>query len=139
MRRKTIPLPVPKLHVTSPLWGGLGGLLLLCSCRSPQVVVEHRVERDTVYKSIVCFDSTYVSHDVWADRSKDTILIREHDIEYRYRLLHDTIREVRIDSIPYTVTITKREEVPRPLNVFDYLAYCSLIILCVICLRKFKG
>ena len=139
MRRKTIPLPVPKQHGTSPLWGGLGGFLLLCSCRSPQVVVEHRVERDTVYKSIVCFDSTYVSHDVWADRSKDTILIREHDTEYRYRLLHDTIREVRIDSIPYPVTITKREEVPRPLNVFDYLAYGSLFIVLIYLYKKLKG
>ena len=111
-------------------------LLCLCSCRSPQVVVEHRVERDTVYKSIVCFDSTYVSHDVWADRSKDTILIREHDIEYRYQLLHDTIREVRIDSIPYPVTITKREEIPRPRSWLDYLAYGSLAIVLIYLYRK---
>lgn len=70
---------------------------------------------DTVYLNAFRFDSTYVSHDLLTDRSKDTILIRETNTEIRFQILRDTIERVKLevvrDSIPYEVRITETKEV----------------------------
>ena len=93
--------------------------LVCCSCGSTKVVPietirDHQVH-DTIFINNVQYDSIYVSQDRFIDRSKDTILIRQHDVEYRYKLLRDTIQhiklEVRHDSIPYEVRITEVKEV----------------------------
>ena len=144
MRRKTIPQPVPKLHVTSPLLGGLGGLLLLFSivftaCSSPRQVVTEKIVRDTVFHTKVLMDSVYVSHWQLTDRTTDTLLIQQHDTLIKRQRVHDTIYIARIDSVPYPVTIMKREEVPRTLGFIDYLAYGSLFIVLIYCFKKCKG
>jgi hypothetical protein len=71
----------------------------------------HQVERDTLYHQHIQYDSIYIYHDRYLDRSKDTIYVKETEIEYRYKLLRDTIRIIRQDSIPYEVTITEVKEV----------------------------
>lgn len=91
-------------------------------------VAEH-VHKDTVYQSNIQYDSIYVLQDKYTDRSKDTLLIKETNIEYRYKLLRDTIRFVRCDSIPYEVRIIETKEVHKPPNTFDYLCYLSFGIL----------
>lgn len=57
--------------------------------------------------------------DKLVDRSKDTIYIKDVSVEYRYKLLKDTIRVVQLDSIPYKVTVTEIKEVTRPLTLYD--------------------
>lgn len=106
--------------------------ILLCSCstsRHVQMQVAEHVHKDTVYQSNIQYDSIYVLQDKYTDRSKDTLLIKETNIEYRYKLLRDTIRFVRCDSIPYEVRIIETKEVHKPPNTFDYLCYLSFGIL----------
>ena len=114
-------------------------LLVSTACSTERQVITEKIVRDTVYHTNVIMDSVYVSHWQLTDRTTDTLLIQQHDTLIKRQRVHDTIYIARIDSIPYPVTITKREEIPRPLNVFDYLAYGSLAIVLIYCLRKLKG
>ena len=140
-------------------------LLVCCSCGSTKVVtqtVEH-VRKDTVYLSNIQYDSIYVYQDHISEHhlgtlppvnSKgeylntpmrtDTLYIKDKSIEYRYKLLRDTIRLVQRDSIPYEVTITEVKELTRPLTWYDHLSRAILwlnigfVLLMVIRLfRKF--
>ena len=107
-------------------------LLVCCSCGStkdiPTIPVETVKEvylHDTLVVRDLHFDSTYVNHNLLTDRSRDTVLIRETNTIYKYKMLRDTIERVKIetirDSIPYEVKIIETKEVPRPLTWFDHL------------------
>lgn len=98
-------------------------LLVCCSCGSTKVATQlvRDVRVDTVYLSNVQYDSIYVYQDKFVDRSRDTLYIKDKSIEYRYKLLKDTVRIVERDSIPYEVTVTEVKEIKRPLTWFDHL------------------
>lgn len=88
--------------------------ILLCSCsttRHIQMQVAEHIQKDTVYLCNIQYDSIYVLQDKYTDRSRDTLHIKETNIEYRYKLLRDTIRIVKRDSIPYEVRITEVKKV----------------------------
>lgn len=98
--------------------------ILLCACsttRHVQMQVAEHIQKDTIYLSNVQYDSIYVLQDKHTDRSKDTLLIKETNIEYRYKLLRDTIYKTQVDSIPYQVTVTEIKEITRPLTWYDHL------------------
>lgn len=117
----------------------LCGVIALEGCRpSQEILIERYAERDTLYLDRFHYDSVYIAHDVFTDRTKETLYVKEKDIEVRYKLIHDSIRVVCIDSIPYTVTITKREEIPRHRNWFDWLSYSALAILTIYALYRLK-
>lgn len=104
--------------------------LACCSCGTTRhVLVAEHIHKDTIYLSNIQYDSIYVLQDKYTDRSKDTLLIKETNIEYRYKLLKDTVRIIQRDSIPYEVRITEVMEVHKPPNTFDYLCYLSFGIL----------
>lgn len=113
--------------------------LVCCSCCSTKVatqLVEHTTT-DTIYLSNMQYDSIYIYQDHLLDRSRDTIYLKDVSIEYRYKLLRDTIRVVQRDSIPYEVTITEVKEITRPLTFYDRLTrtvFWSVIgfVLCTI-------
>ena len=98
-------------------------LLTVYSCSTSRHVAQlvERTSVDTVYLSNVQYDSIYVFQDRQLDRSRDTVYLRDVSVEYRYRLLRDTIYKVQHDSIPYQVTVTEVKEITRPLTLFDHL------------------
>ncbi len=106
-------------------------LLVCCSCGSTKGIygehgrttqlVEH-TSVDTVYLSNTQYDSIYIYKDRLTDRGKDTIYVKDVSIEYRYKMLRDTIYKTQVDSIPYQVTITEVKEIKRPLTWFDHLS-----------------
>lgn len=116
-------------------------LLVCCSCGSTKRITESvPIEtikqvniRDTLIIHDVQYDSIYVSQDKFVDRTRDTLLIREKQIEYRYRLLRDTVEKVKLevihDSIPYEVRITEKVEVTRPPTFFGRLCRYSFFFL----------
>lgn len=99
-------------------------LLVCSSCGSTKVATQTVRESsvDTVYLSNIQYDSVYVYQDRFLDRSKDTVYQKEVSVEYRYKLLRDTVRIIRCDSIPYEVTIVETKEITRPLTWFDHLS-----------------
>lgn len=133
-------------------------LLVCCSCGSTKVVSQlvKDVRVDTVYLSNTQYDSIYIYKDKLTDHrlgslepsgtlKPDTLYIKDVSIEYRYKLLKDTIRVVERDSIPYEVTITEVKEIQRPLTWYDHLSRSVLwlnigfvIIVIVRLFRKLK-
>ena len=99
----------------------LSALVLTGCATRRQLQVVDRNTHDTLYQSNVQYDSIYVSQDKYIDRSRDTVYLRDVSVEYRYRLLRDTIYKVQHDSIPYQVTVTEVKEITRPLTLFDHL------------------
>ena len=74
-------------------------LLAGCGTQRKLPVVE-RIQRDTVYLHQVQYDSVFVSQERYVDRSRDTLYVQERSVEYRYRLLRDTLRIHQVDSVP---------------------------------------
>ena len=98
----------------------VGGTLLGCSStRQLTTQLVHDIHTDTVYLSNVKYDSIYVYQERFQDRSRDTIYLKDVSVEYRYKLLRDTIKVVQHDSIPYEVTVIETKEITRPLTWFD--------------------
>lgn len=141
-------------------------LLVCCSCGSTKVVTQtvRDVSVDTVYLSNVQYDSIYIYQDHVSEHHlgtlppttsggqyldiptrTDTLYIKDKSIEYRYKLLRDTIYKVERDSIPYQVTITETKEIQRPLTWYDHLSRAILwlnigfvILLFIRFIRKIK-
>lgn len=116
--------------------------LSLTGCRTSRhtydaAVPPVKVLHDTVVMGHVSYDSIYISNDRFQDRTGDTVYVRDRNIEYRYRLLHDTLRVIRRDSIPYEVRVTEVREVPRRRGVIDYLSYCCLGLVAGVILYRF--
>lgn len=124
-------------------------VLLLTSCSSlrrietiPLESIKEVTRTDTIYLNTFHFDSTYVSHDLLTDRSKDTVLIKETNTLIKYQLLRDTIEriklEVRHDSIPYEVRIIETKHVKYIPPWIKPLALIGIIAILVLLIYTFK-
>ena len=121
-------------------------LLTVYSCSTSRHVTQlvERTSVDTLYLSSQHFDSVYVFRDRFTDRSRDTVYLRDVSVEYRYRLLRDTVYKTHIDSIPVIREVEVVREVPRPKTWFDRLCRYAFFLLCGAllffvyrCIRKF--
>ena len=109
-------------------------LLTVYSCSTSRHMTQlvERTSVDTIYLSSQHFDSIYIFQERTSDyhmnplnplkpSETDTVFIKDVSVEFRYKLLKDTIRVVERDSIPYQVTITETKEIQRPLTWYDHL------------------
>lgn len=106
-----------------------------------QVQVVREVQKDTLNLNHIQYDSIYVDNWQLTDRSRDTIYLEKSHIEYRYKLLRDTVRIVQIDSIPVIreVEVVKTERyIPKVYKASFWI--CVIFIFCAICtfIMKFK-
>lgn len=110
------------LNIRSLLTGGiLLTVLTVYSCSAPRHVTQlaRDIHKDTVYLSNTQYDSIYIVKERFQDRSKDTVYLKDVSIEYRYKMIHDTVKVVQRDSIPYEVTVVQTKEIVRPLTFYD--------------------
>ena len=142
-------------------------LLTCCSCGSTKHITQlvRDVRVDTVYLSNVQYDSIYIYQDHISEHHlgtlptnltpeqylntpmrTDTLYIKDKSIEYRYKMLRDTIYKTQVDSIPYQVTITEVKEIQRPLTWYDHFSRAVLwlnigfvIYWLIRLIRKFKA
>lgn len=105
--------------------------LTLIGCAAPKQVTQvvRDIQRDTVYLSNVQYDSIYVYLERFQDRTQDTTYLKDVSIEYRYKMLRDTIYKVQHDSIPYEVTKIVTKEIQRPPTIFDRLCRICFFFL----------
>lgn len=116
--------------------------LVLAGCAShrPLQVAEH-VTRDTVYLSSQHYDSIYIFQERTSDyhmnplnplkpSETDTVFIKDVSVEYRYRLLRDTIYKTQIDSIP----VIREVEVVREVRHVPAIYRFSLAIVVILVL-----
>lgn len=87
-------------------------LVLFLGCKTKERIVE--VPVDVVHtERIVNKDSIYFRDSVWTiiDRGKDTIVIKEYNLQIREKYLTDTVHKV--DSIPVTIKVETVKEVNK--------------------------
>jgi flagellar biosynthesis/type III secretory pathway M-ring protein FliF/YscJ len=77
--------------------------LLLVSCKTQQPTIVEKVVTNIEYIDRYHYDSIYNDRIVYVDRGSDTIKMIERAIEYRYKVLTDSIEVLKVDSIPYEV------------------------------------
>ena len=114
----------------------LSALVLTGCATRRQLQVVDRITHDTLYQSNVHYDSIYVSQDKYIDRSRDTLLIKDKTVEYRYRLLRDTVYKTRIDSIPFIheVEVIREVEVVKVERHVPAIYRLSLSIVIILTL-----
>ena len=103
-------------------------LLAGCGTQRKLPVVE-RIQRDTVYLHQVQYDSVFVSQERYVDRSRDTLYVQERSVEYRYRLLRDTLRIHQVDSVPVIREVEVVREVARTPWYAKLLAVVGLVVV----------
>ena len=139
-------IPWNHLELSGTLWNRAAGsiwknlflallsVLVLTGCTTHRLLSQpaEQVTRDTLYINKLQYDSIYVSRGHFTDRTRDTVYLRDVSVEYRYKLLRDTIYKTRIDSIPYAVRVveTKVERhIPWYAKLLSWIGALALILL----------
>lgn len=108
-------------------------IMSISSCQTTKTIPLETFRHDTLYINKEHYDSIYITRTSDTDWTRDTITITKTMTEYRFRLLRDTIRIAKIDSIPYEVRIREVKEVPRPRSLFDNVSYvCFGLVIGII-------
>lgn len=107
-------------------------LLLLSSCGTAStsaIVPVHSATHDTIFLRKVKYDSVYIDRWQRIERKADTVFYDRVKIEFRYRLLRDTVYKTRTDTIPVVkqVPVIRKERYTPPFTKF-------LACLCIIAL-----
>lgn len=125
-------------------------VLTVYSCASPRHTTQlvRDIQRDTIYMTTQQYDSIYIyqerstdfkpsslSREGWG--GSDTVYIKDVSVEYKYRLLQDTVKIVQKDSIPYEVSVVKTKEITRPLTWYDHLTRAIFWLLCGVLFVQF--
>ena len=109
---------------------------LLAGCGTPRrLPVVERIQRDTLYLHQVQYDSVFVSQERYVDRSHDTLYVQERNVEYRYRLLRDTLRIHQVDSVPVIREVEVVREVEHTPWYAKLLAAVGLVVVFLFILK----
>ena len=128
--------------------------LVLTGCASNRhlQVAEH-VTRDTLYLSNVQYDSIYIFQERTSDyhmnplnplkpSETDTVFIKDVAVEFRYRLLRDTIYKTRIDTIPYEVRAVETQvvrHIPWYAKLLSWIGTLALLFLLIRVILYLRG
>ena len=119
-------------------------VLTVYSCSTPRMAtVVRETTRDTLYLNHIQYDSIFVENQTFRDYRPslqggdggrpDTVYLEKVRLEYKYKLLRDTVRVVQIDSIPVIreVEVIKTEKyVP---SIYKWSLAICIILFCVFC------
>lgn len=109
--------------------------LLLVSCKAQQPTIVEKVVTNTEYVDRHHYDSIYIDNYVYVDKGSDTITITKTNIEYRYKVLTDSIEVLKVDSIPYEVQIV--EYVDKMNNHQRTMYWLGWLAVLIVALRLF--
>ena len=107
-------------------------LLLLSSCKTTSntaIVPVHSATHDTIFLRKQKYDSIYIDRWQRIEHKADTVFCDRVKIEFRYRLLRDTVYKTRTDTIPVVkqVPVIRKECYTPPFTKF--LAGLGIIAL----------
>ena len=124
-------------------------------CRSAKQAAQfiREVRTDTLYLSSQHFDSIYIFQERTSDyhmnplnplkpSETDTVFIKDVAVEFRYRLLRDTIYKTRIDTIPYEVRVVETQvvrHIPWYAKLLSWIGIIALILLLARLLLFLRG
>jgi hypothetical protein len=104
--------------------------LLLVGCKTQQPQVVEKVVTNTEYVDRIKCDSIYIDKYVYVDRGGDTITITKTNIEYRYKILVDSVEVLKVDSIPYEVEhIVEVNKMNNHQKTMYWLGWVAILIV----------
>ena len=115
--------------------------LIGCATSRQATQVAVASAHDTVYFNKVLYDSIYI--DSWhrTYQKADTVVVEKTKLEYRYKLLRDTIFRARIDSVPVireVEVVREVRHVPWYVRALSMLGALFLILMIFKILLYFK-
>jgi hypothetical protein len=110
-------------------------VLSMVSCKAQQPQVVEKVVTNIEYIDRHHYDSIYIDNYVYVDKGADTITITKTNIEYRYKILVDSVEVLKVDSIPYEVRVV--EYVDRMNNHQKTMYWLGWLAVVIVGLRLF--
>ena len=92
--------------------------LIGCATSRPTSQVVEASLRDTVYVNKVLFDSVYIDNWYYTYEKADTVVVEKTKLEYRYKVMRDTVFRARTDSVP----VIREVEVVREVRYVPWYA-----------------
>ena len=126
------PLTIPSILASLVLALTLSMSISSCSTHRHTAEVVTHTARDTLYISQIAYDSIYIDRWQSSYQKADTVYLEQIRREYKYQLIRDTIRTVRIDSIPVIKEVEVVREVTRLpwwSKAFSTLGFVFLMIM----------
>ena len=115
--------------------------LIGCATSKQATQVVESSLRDTIYLNKVVYDSIYIDNWHHTYLKADTVVVEKTKLEYRYKLLRDTVFRARIDSVPVireVEVVREVRRVPWYAKVLSVLGVLRLIIVLFKIFRYFK-
>ena len=115
--------------------------LIGCATSRQATQVAVASAHDTVYFNKVLYDSIYIDSWHHTYQKADTVVVEKTKLEYRYKLLRDTVFMARIDSVPVireVEVVREVRRVPWYAKALSVLGILFLIILLFKIFRYFK-
>ena len=103
-----------------------------CATSRPTSQVVEASLRDTVYVNKVLYDSVYIDNWYYTYHKADTVVVEKTKLEYRYKVLRDTVFRARIDSVPVireVEVVREVRHVPWYAKVLSVVGGLFLIII----------
>ena len=103
-----------------------------CATSRPTSQVVEASLRDTVYVNKVLYDSVYIDNWYYTYQKADTVVVEKSKLEYRYKVMRDTVFRARIDSVPVIREVEVVREVryvPWYAKVLSVVGWLFLIII----------
>ena len=106
--------------------------LVGCATSRPATQVVEASLRDTVYVNKVLYDSVYIDNWYYTYHKADTVVVEKSKLEYRYKVMRDTVFRARTDSVPVIREVEVVREVryvPWYAKVLSVVGWLFLIII----------
>ena len=106
--------------------------LIGCATSRPTSQVVEASLRDTVYVNKVLYDSVYIDNWYYTYHKADTVVVEKTKLEYRYKVLRDTVFRARTDSVPVireVEVVREVRHVPWYAKVLSVVGGLFLIII----------
>ena len=103
-----------------------------CATSRPTSQVVEASLRDTVYVNKVLYDSVYIDNWYYTYEKADTVVVEKTKLEYRYKVMRDTVFRARTDSVPVIREVEVVREVryvPWYAKVLSVVGWLFLIII----------
>ena len=103
-----------------------------CATSRPTSQVVEASLRDTVYVNKVLYDSVYIDNWYYTYHKADTVVVEKSKLEYRYKVMRDTVFRARTDSVPVireVEVVREVRHVPWYAKVLSVLGVLLLIII----------
>ena len=118
--------PKPSLY-----FGILTALVTIGRCGHKQIAeFAKEVRSDTFYNNNYKLDSVYTSHERTINMASDTVFVTDVTIKHKYRIICDTIKVIKRDTIPHvqTVEIVKSEPYVPTLYKISFIVLSIIVV-----------